>query len=443
MPLGCRVAMMIGRLALAVLVAGCGRVGFENVLVSGDAGDDAVPGDAIAVRVTSDQYLAEPAGKPIAGATVLVERATGTERLTTDAAGGAMFPAAGAVACHVLYKADTGWRGYTIALPDGAAGMTIELGGRPASNPNHNVTFALPPSANAGDFTVRVAEHCASPPYSSSPSVSTSFDASCEGASVHAVGFARARVGSGASDLYLDAGMVTLTDRATLTVTGSYQPLATRTLQLSNLPAATEDVIGEVMLRSGVDLTSLTPTLLGVTPSGGSATLRLGAAPGGNAVLINVLGTMPVQYLNSTTRVAPLASTTAAIDARDLLPLFGSLVLTDPSQISWTGAAGGTITIVEGNANGVQWDWYLPPDATLARLPAIPGDLGVPSPKVPDFASVTRLDVPGLRALDLLPTIDRRWTLWPHDAVLVPAAGSSSAQILYTSALGPPAPPRP
>lgn len=437
--------MMIGRLALVLVLSGCGRFGFQSLADHGGDPIDAaiVAGDQIAVRVTTDQYLSEPPGKPVAGATVLVDRAGGTDRLMTDAAGVAAFAADGALACHVIYHGDLGWRGYTVELPGGAAaaGMTIELGARPASNPNHDVTFALPASANAGDFTVRVPQHCANPPYSSAPSVSTSFEASCEGAQVRAVGFVRGAVGTGAPDLYLDAGMVTLTNHATLTMTGGYQSLATRSLQVTNLPANTEDVVGEIVLRSGLDLTSLTPTLDGVTPSGGTASLRLGAAPGGNAVSINVLGTMPVQYLSSSARIAPLAATTTVLDARDLVPLFASLTVTDPTRVRWTGASAGTITIVERNAGGVQWDWYLPPDASVATLPAIPADLGVPAPKVPDYASVIRLAVPGLSELDLLPTIDRRWPSWPHDPVLLPPAGSAEAEILYTSALGPPAPP--
>src|SRR5262249_29380106 len=144
------VATMMGRLALALALAGsalalagCGRLGFHEIAAS-DAPDDATPGattDAVTVILVSDQYLSEPAGKPVAGATVLVDRATGTDRLTTDAAGIARFPAAGALACHVVYKSDLGWRGYTIDLSLAGApgateappGTTIELGGRPAS----------------------------------------------------------------------------------------------------------------------------------------------------------------------------------------------------------------------------------------------------------------------------------------------------------------------
>jgi len=121
-----------------------------------------------------------------------------------------------------------------------------------------------------------------------------------------------------------------------------------------------------------------------------------------------------------------------------MLPLFDSMTITDPSRIAWTGGAGGTITIVERIGGDFQWDWVLPASATVARLPAIPADLGVPAPQVPGDASVTKLAVPGVAGGDLVPTIDRRWQAWPHDAILLPSAGAAWTQILYTAALGPP-----
>ncbi len=39
---------------------------------------------------------------------------------------------------------------------------------------------------------------------------------------------------------------------------------------------------------------------------------------------------------------------------------------------------------------------------------------------------------------ELVQTLDRRWSVWPHDALLLPAAGGASTRIVYTSALGPP-----
>ncbi len=414
------------------------RVGFSDIAgpTGSDAGTDAAAGDTVTLVVTSDEYLGEPAGTPVAGATVLVERSAGTDRMVTDATGRAQFAAAGVIACHVIYQSSIGWRGYTVQPPPAG---TIELGSRPAFNLNLGITFALPTSAGAGDYTVRLPGHCAFPPYSGSPSVSFDYDPACDGATVHAVGFARAQVGSGMPDRYLDAGMVTLHSGATLKVSGSYQPLALQTMQLTDLPSGATSASAEVMARAGLDLTLLSPSDDSVAPSGSGATVQERIAPGGNSLELDVLGGLPIQYSTSSALIAPVPSTgLATLSAKDMLPLFESMTITDPTQVAWTGAAGGTITIVERVGGDFQWDWYLPPSATVARLPAIPADLGMPAPKVPDDASVTKLAVPGAAGGDLVPTIDRRWSAWPHDAMLLPAAGGASTRILYTSALGPP-----
>lgn len=431
--------MTTTRFALAIALAGCGRVGFSDIagLTGSDAGPDVATGDTVTLVVTSDEYLSEPAGTPIAGATVLVERSAGTDRMVTDATGRAQFAAAGVIACHVIYKSSIGWRGYTVQPPPAG---TIELGSRPATNQNHSFTLALPANASASDYTVRLPEHCGSPPYDGSPSVQFTYDPACEGATVHAVGFVRTQVGSGLPDLYLDAGMVTLRNGATLKVTGSYQQLPVRTLQLTDLPAGATSVGADVVARAGLDLTPLSPNFDSVAPSGGTATLHEEDAPGGNTVAIGASGGPPGgPYLMSSELIVPLPATNPqTFSAKDMLPLFESMTITDPTRISWTGGAGGTITIVERVGGDFQWDWYLPASATVARLPAIPPDLGVPAPQVPGDASVTKLAVPGAAGGDLVLTIDRRWSAWPHDALLLPAAGGAWSQILYTAALGPP-----
>ena len=431
--------MTTTRFALAIALAGCGRVGFQDVAgpTGGDAGADGAAGDTVTLVVTSNEYLGEPAGMPIAGATVLVERSTGTDRLVTDATGRAQFAAAGAIACHVIYQSSVGWRGYTVQPPPAG---TIELGSRPAFSQNQSITVALPANASASDYTVRLPEHCGFPPYDSSPSVQFTYDPACEGATVHAIGFVRTPVGSGLPDLYLDAGMVTLRNGTTLPVTGSYQQLPTRTLQLTDLPAGATDVGADVVARAGLDLTALSPNFDSVAPSGGTATLHEEVAPGGNSLEISVSGGLPAgPYLISSELIAPISGATPqTFSAKDMLPLLASMTITDPSRIAWTGGAGGTITIVERVGSDFQWDWYLPASASVARLPAIPDDLGVPAPKVPDDASVTKLAVPGAAGGDLVSTIDRRWPGWPHDAMLLPPAGGASTRILYSAALGPP-----
>ncbi|HEX7841386.1 MAG TPA: hypothetical protein VF469_28100 [Kofleriaceae bacterium] len=428
-------------LALALALAGCGRLGFEPVEgLRQDGGSDVPAGDLVTIVVTSDQYLAEVAGTPIAGATVLVERSGGPDRLMTDASGMAQFSAAGAIACHVVYKSDLGWRGYTVAAP--LAG-TIELGSRLATSPTHGMTFVLPASGNPSQFTVQFPSHCVTPSPSSTPSVAISYNAACEGTQGRLIGYALASAGTG-PDLYVDAGLVTLANGGTYTVPGSYQALPVHPLAISNLPAATDTVTAEVLARSGLDLTALTPVPVGATAQGSSAMLNLGAVPGGNALHLQVLALTPLAYVSTSDRIAPvaLAAQAAAVDARGMLPPIDS-AMPGARAVSWTGGAGGTITIVEGIAGGVQWDLYLDPSATSARVPDLPADLGVPVPGTFDFLSIVKLDVPGATLADLLPTIDRRWPSWPHDPLLLPPAGGAMSRLLYLGTQQPPVAPGP
>lgn len=417
-------------LVIAIALAGCGRLGFEDARGRGiDGGIDVAPGAAVTLVVTSDQYLAEVAGTPVAGATVLVERSGGTERLATDATGTVRFAAAGVIACHVIYKSEIGWRGYTVAAPP--AGVTIELGSRRASSPTHDMTFALPPTDSAAAFTVRLPEHCATPGPQSTPSVDLPYEVACEGKKVRLIGYALAPAGSG-PDSYLDAGTVTLANGGAITVPGSYLALPVHPLEITNLPASTVTATAEVLSRNDLDLTSLTPTPATAVPQGSSAMLNVEAVPGGNALRVRVSNVLPVAYLSSSERIAPVvaASVAPVIDARPMLPLFDSLTAGGGQSASWTGGGGGTLTIVEGIAAGVQWDLYLDGSATSARVPDLPADLGLTFPDVADVLSVVTLAVPGATAADLLPTIDRRWSLWPHDPVLLPPGGSSISRIL-------------
>jgi hypothetical protein len=78
------------------------------------------------------------------------------------------------------------------------------------------------------------------------------------------------------------------------------------------------------------------------------------------------------------------------------------------------------------------------PAGSVGVTAQIPADLGVPAPRLPGDASVTKLAVPGAAGDELVPTIDRRWSAWPHDAMLLPPAGGAVTRIVYSTALGPP-----
>jgi hypothetical protein len=429
--------MRCASVALGIALAGCGRFGFQAATGPGDGGDDDTGGiggpggNAITLRVVSDETMAQPAGQPIAGATVVVERDGAVERLATDAQGIARFAAAGVVACHVALRSELGWRIYTVGEPHG----TIELGGRRAFNLDHSMTIHVPDDGSS-DFTVHVSEHCAFPPFSG-PEVTFSYNPDCEGKPTRAIVYGRS---AGGRDVFFDAGPITLADGAMRTVTGNYVPVPPASVAVSNLELGFIDAVGfEIFARTGVDLVPLTIDFPSTTPTGTTTTVSGIAAPGGNALEIQLTAALPIQYSSTSVRIVPLSTAAPMLDARTLVPVFRSLVLTRPPEVSWTGSGtGGTILTVETLTGHVQWDAYLPPSATKVRFPDLPADLGVPVPASFDFASVVKLEIPGATTADLLPTIDRTSSQWPHDPALLPAEGSARATILYTVGLGPP-----
>lgn len=427
--------MHVLTLAWIIALAGCGRLGFEDR--GGPPGDGQVPDpDNITLVVTSDEYGSDAIGTPIPGATVLVDRGSGLERSVTDGQGTARFPVAGVVACHVVFKGELGWRVYTMVAPHAG---TIELGSRPQLSENLRMTFSIPDDNTAGDFTVRVPEHCGRAAYYGAPQVSVDYGRACEGKPERVIAYVRPLSGSGLPDLYLDAGAVTLANGSTRSVTGSYRPLDAHQVHLVNLPAGATSVAADVLARSGIDLLPLVPNSDSATPQGRAVTLPTPAAPGGNALRVVAFGSPASAYIASSERIMAATITTAMdVDVQGMLPLFDALVASNPPSLAWTGGSGGTIIAVEANAGMVQWDAYLDPSATAVMFPDIPADLAVPIPKAFDFASVVKLDVPGATTADLARTIDRRWLLWPHDTELFPPDGSAITRILYTAALGPP-----
>jgi hypothetical protein len=432
--------MMIGRLALAVLVsgaAGCGRVGFQEL--SGHGGDDdgGAADHTVALTVTSDQSASAPAGAPIAGATVMIQRAAGaaSERLTTDATGSARFAADGVVAFHVAYHAGASWRVYTVAAPPAGA---ITLGGRPlAAAFSHAMTFAVPDNGSS-NFWLHLGAACAISTKEGSASFRLDYAAGCEGTTTHVIAFTTAAGTS--QDRYIDAGSVTLSNGGRKTVTGAYATPAAHTVQITNLLGLVSSASAGIYARDGLDLVELGGDFDSATPSAGTATVTTTAAPGGNALRVSTFGDLPIQYSSTSERIVPATvASQMSFDASAMVPLFSQLMLTSPPSVAWTGGAGdGSILALEITSGALQWDAYLPPSATSVRFPDLPGDLGAPVPNTYDYASLVRLDVPGATAADLLPAIDRTSVTWPSDRAVFPATGSGVARIVYSVGLGPP-----
>jgi hypothetical protein len=431
--------MMIGRLALALLLAGCGRVGFEEITGhNGDLDAGGGGGNTITLVVTSDETSSAAGGAPIAGATVTIERGTGAlpERMATDATGTAQFAAAGVAAFHVAFRSGPGWRVYSVQSPPSG---TIALGGRSLTTTfSHNMRFALPDNGSS-NFWLNLGASCAIPPKYGSPTFTLGYVPACEGKTTRVIAFTTAPGTS--QDRYIDVGNVTLANGAMKTVTGNYAQPATYTVQLAGLPGLVGSARAGIYARSGLDLTHLGGDYDSVlTPGGGTINVPTTAAPGGNTLWISTLADLPLQYSSSSDRVVPaIVAAQMSFDARTMVPLFSQLTLTAPPSVSWIDGAGqGTILALEITSGTLQWDAYLPPSATSAHFPNLPSDLGVPVPAAYDFASLARLDIPGATTADLARTIDRSWPSWPANGAVFPTEGAGMARIVYSIGLGPP-----
>jgi hypothetical protein len=429
------------RYVLVLALASCGRVGFgDSGVVMGEPGDASPgePGDAspvgpaptIDLAMATDENGAVMSGRPIAGATVLVDRGTGSyERLTTDVHGALSMNPDGVIAYHVVYPNGGDWRIYTVAT--GTTGPIV-LGGNAAPRSSKPMTFVLP-SGPSPWFTVHVPEQCMVLPEYNAPTVMASYDASCEGRTVRAIAFNA--VNDLSSARYVDAGTVKLVEGTRFVASGSYAAEVAHTIKVSNVPDPVTSVEAEILGRDQADLTRM--AFDDVIPTSSvtnhAATLTTTTAPGGNALRITAYNDIPSPstFLSWTQRIAPAQiGSTVLFDAAALLPPFQSLAVKEPN-VSWTGATGGTVTIVEVSTGNVKWDAFLAPTATSLTFPAIPADLGVPVPTQFDSVIITTLDVPGASLASVVGTIDQSSRRWPYDPALMPAAGGGRARIEY------------
>jgi hypothetical protein len=379
------------------------------------------------VIVMSDEYLAEPAGRPISGATVLIERDGAVMRIVTDDLGTARFAAVGVRAYHVVYRGELGWRIYTAAAPRPG---TFEYGGRPAFNLSHRMTLSIPGGGAADSFAVTLPDRCAVLVASPSPNFTFDYNPVCSGDAVRVLAF---RLPPQAPE-YLDAGLVTLANGSTRVVTGTYQTAFLRTVEITNLPVGTANVYADVVVRSGEDLVRLTPVSSPVTTLGlPTATASTFAAPGGDALHVRAFLELPGASSSSSERIAPMTiAGTTQFDASTMLPPFTQVSADGLASLSWAGGGTtGTLLAVEATAGMLQWNAYTDPSATSVTFPALPADLGVPRPAGFAVVTVARLDIHGANTADIARTFDRTWQLWPNSADLVPATGGGMARMLY------------
>ncbi|HEX7840935.1 MAG TPA: hypothetical protein VF469_25835 [Kofleriaceae bacterium] len=418
------------KLAWVMALAGCGQIASQELVVATGDGEVARenPDKMVTLVVTSP----DSRKVPISGATVLIDRGTGgdLDRTATDDTGVALFPAAGVVACHVIYQNDDeSWQAYTINV---CRAGTIKLGGVDAVPATRKaMTFSLPVASDATSYRIVGPLLCGPWDEVDAPVFTAPYTHACEGKTVHLFACASGTAG----DQCFDAGYVTLTDGTTQVVTGAYQAPLPAEVQLTNLPVDLRSAQVTLLARSADAVTELPEGTSSVLAPGTTTTVPVGVVPGGN--LLRVSGTReqgPRNPFRTTTElVAPAtAEAVTSIDAQALLTPFFSLSSSGLS-LSWDGGGvGGTILTIQATSDfsgpRVFWSAYLEPSASSVTFPALPDDLVDATPSRWSFAAVTKLDVPGATAESLVRTIDRIWPQWPDNVTLLPPEGGRKVQ---------------
>jgi hypothetical protein len=422
---------MLGAKVLLVLaVAGC-RGGFDRL--TDGMGDDDGADEPITVTVMSDEGFGTPAA-PVRRATVLIERDGVIDQLVTDDAGLARFPSDDVTAFHIVYQNNTDWRIYTIAVPELHA---VELGGRSMFVVDRSMTVVVPqgPRGTIDLFAATVPERCGgSTGTQSTSTLRLNFRSRCDGMPTRMLVFGFV---DGRSTAYIDAGNVTLVDDTTYEVAGTYAAMQSRTIEISNLPPGTTAVSAGIAARDAVELTWQNYDRPSSPVVDRSATASIMAVPGGDTLVVWAVGQVS-QYASQSIRTAPASLDAATrVDAAEMVPLFTSFIVDRPPELSWTGGGrGGTLIAVETSTPNVKWTAYLEPSATSVTFPPALADLGVPVPPLFDDSSVTKFDVPGATAADLVRTLDRTWPYRPSQPDLATPEGGSLSSISYSSSYG-------
>jgi hypothetical protein len=413
------------RFALLVLVAGCGRLGFDAQLVDGDghAGGDAGPG-TIAVRVTGEGAMA---GSPIGGAHVLVERGGAIDRVATAQDGSASFTVTGPTTFHVAYPVGMSWRVYTVGAA--RAGSTVQLGGSTDVPLSNAMTFSLPAFGSPGSYTLRLGR-CASPPvYDGSSTFAIRYDLSCEGKTVHVYAFSAGSI----VDRFIDAGDVPLVAGSSHTVTGAYTTLPPHTVRVMNVPAAASYLTAQLMLAAGDDVTDLEVDVASAIPEGSNATLAVSAISIANTLVVTANGFNGLPLSSYSKQSTPISAATGdvAFDAAAMLPMLTQLTIAPaPDGLAWQPSTpAGLLYWIDALATAVHWTAYVDAGVDHLAFPELPVDLAAATPDAWYIADVQLLAIPNAKASTLVQTIDR-------DRIgLAPATGWSESRILYVNAV--------
>lgn len=425
------------RYGVLLVAAACGRIGFSP-LGGGDGGvtgfDGRVPANAIVVSVTTDSSNATP----VAGATVLVDRGTGSlEPQLTDASGTAEISAASATTFHVVYAAGaSAWRVYTvIAAPPGSL---VALGGRhSASAAMSSMTWTVPSLGPGFSYLPLIPNACGTEPQFVGATMTIAYSTACEGETFHAYVLATAPP----AIEVLDGGELTLTANNVQAFPGAFGTPGNYVVNIANVPTGSI-ALSATLETTGSDampLSYLTP----VTSPGASTSMTVAAPPGGTALLLGGTGPASGPYTSDTGALVAATGSSTNIDGSQLPPVLSTLTLSpSASSASWAlaGNTSATPSIMWFDATimtavAIQWTAYGPAQTASVQFPPLPADLAAANPENGTWNVVSvYLYVAAASYAELLATIDAD----PSSMELPSVIGQENSWINYQSALGPP-----
>jgi len=398
-----------------LVLAGCGRIGFDD---QGAAGDGQMPPSGhITITLKTDRFASDPANLPVADAYVFVAGRATLQR--TDAAGTVDVLSDGGDTIHVAYRDPVRWRLYTIVAAPTAT--HVDIGGRVlASTAIQTMNVIVP--AGGSTYELRLPKRCAQTAAGSgSTTILVVYDAGCEGEAVAAAAIAydASNNPSGLSVMTLQ-----LTSGQTVVWNGAYLADAVALFSATNIPAGPSSMDLTVFwLDPGGDVVDLGEPSLTTQSTATTATLSAKVMTGGNAIQLSAAygagGTKGVL-------LAGLGSATTPIDASDFLaPYLG--VVGSGRTAQWMRYTNETrpdpdLQILEGligSPTDLLWTAIVPAQTLSMTLPVFPPEVAIADPGTLTWGS-TR--IVGLKGAEVrLSDIDARWTRWLYGQELPPS----------------------
>ncbi len=412
--------------AIAVALAGCGRIHFDDRedAGAGDAGADGTAGAMVSVEVLTDSDAAV-SGMPVVGADLVIERAGGlVERTVTDAAGNAQIAAPTPTTFHVVYPI-AGMKARLYTIQAATAGATIRLGGRSPSGSSHDMTLLVAANSAGDTYSATGPDACAIST-SGSTTLAVAYDVMCEGRTVHMYGEAHDMSGTFAH--FTDLGPINLASGSAVNDPTVYVAEPIVQGSFTGLPLGPNQITAQALALSPTDLTTLSSQMQIYGYTGAQTALADFVAPAATTALhVTVSGSQ----LSTAILPVTIAGANLAVDASSMMPIFsGAARSPDNRSVSWTGPSAGTLiklddTVTTTGGVAVHWTAYVDPGVSSVALPSLPADLAFADAGTTGTWSIgdlSRFEIPGESAMASLAFIDAPY--------VPPAVGTRTALII-------------